>query len=169
MNQRAKELIEHFQMKMLPEEFTYLRELYRSSQRTAEGLATVTTTYGVYCTDPLSHSLFHVLTRDEVWSFYEGDPIELYLLYPDGSSRTVTLGRDFSAGQVYQFTIPAGVWQGGCLRSGGEYALYGCTVAPGFTPDCFTAGKAADLIARYPDQAEIIRKLTSAEGGKVMQ
>ena len=54
-------------------------------------------------------------------------------------------------GQVYQYTIPAGVWQGGCLAGGGSYALYGCTVAPAFTPSCFENGNRAALIARYPD------------------
>ena len=163
MKQRAKELVEQFSMTMLPVENTFLRELYCSSQKTAEGLPTVTTTYGLYCREPLSHSCFHVLTRDEVWSFYEGDPIQLYLLYPDGSGKTVTLGRDLAAGQVYQYTIPAGVWQGGRLAPGGEYALYGCTVAPGYTPECFTGGQRAELTARYPAYAAIIRDLTEVD------
>jgi hypothetical protein len=64
----------------------------------------------------------------------------LYLLHPDGSSEEVVMGPDLTAGQQVQFTVPAGVWQGGCLAEGGEYALFGCTMAPGFTPGCFEAG-----------------------------
>lgn len=160
MNERARELITFYQMHMLPEEDTYLCELYRSEQRIGDNLSTVSTTYGLYCSDPPSHSKFHRLTRDEVWSHYEGDPIELYLLYPDGSTRKVVLGRDIARGQVYQYTIPAGVWQGGCLAEGGGYALYGCTVAPAFTPDCFQVGDRAELTARYPKLRPVIRRLT---------
>ena len=42
MNKRAEALIKKFSMTMLPEEFTYLRELYKSDQKTADGLPTVT-------------------------------------------------------------------------------------------------------------------------------
>lgn len=159
-NPRVEELITFYQMKMLPGEGTYVRELYRSGHTAAGGLAAVSAIYGLYCTDPPSFSNFHRLTRDEIWSWYEGDPIELFLLFPDGSARTVTLGRDAKAGQVYQFAIPAGTWQGGRLKAGGSYALYGCIVAPAFTPDCFELGRRAELAARYPDAVKIISELT---------
>lgn len=160
LNPRAQALIEFYQMAMLPGEGTYVRELYRSAQATAEGLPTVSTIYGLYCVNPPSRSNFHRLTRDEVWSWYEGDPIDLFLLSPDGGSRSVTLGRDAEAGQIYQFTIPAGTWQAGRLQPGGSYALYGCTVAPAFTPDCFELGSRAELTAAYPGEAEHIAELT---------
>lgn len=160
LNPRAEELIAFYRMRMLPGEGTYVRELYRSAQTTAEGLSSVSAIYGLYCIDPPSRSNFHRLTRDEVWSWYEGDPIDLFLLFPDGSGRKVTLGRDAQAGQVYQFTIPAGTWQAGRLQTGGSYALYGCTVAPAFTPDCFTLGARAELTAGYPAFKEIITELT---------
>lgn len=162
MNERAWELIRTYRMHMLPEEDTYLCELYRSEQKTESGLSTVSTTYGLYCNDPPSHSNFHRLTRDEVWSHYEGDPIYLYLLYPDGTNRRVVLGRDTSHGQVYQYTIPAGVWQGGCLAEGGSYALYGCTVAPAFTPSCFQNGSRAALTSQYPELKSVIERLTTS-------
>lgn len=155
---RAQELIAFYQMKMLPGEGTYVREFYRSGQTAAGGLSAI---YGLYCADPPSFSNFHRLTRDEVWSWYEGNPIELFLLFPDGSTRTVTLGRSVKTGQVYQFTIPAGTWQGGRLKDGGSYALYGCTVAPAFTPDCFELGRRADLTVRYPGAVKIIAELTA--------
>lgn len=165
MHERARELIRFYQMRLLEEEGTYLCELYRSRQTTGDGLSTLSTIYGLYCNDPPSHSNFHVLTRDEVWSHYEGDPILLYLLYPDGATRQVVLGSDAGKGQVYQFTIPAGVWQGGCLAPDGAYALYGCTVAPAFTPECFQAGDRAALTARYPAFREVIARLSNGSCG----
>jgi len=43
------------------------------------------------------------LKTDELWHFYTGSPIELLLLYPDGSGEEVILGTDFSAGQRANF------------------------------------------------------------------
>jgi predicted cupin superfamily sugar epimerase len=146
-------------MKMLDEEGTYVRELYRSELHNMDGEPVETAMYGLYCHDPESQSSFHVLTHDEVWSFYEGDCIELFLLYPDGSDETVLLGNDIHKGEVYQYTIPAGVYQGARLKNGGEYALYGCTVAPGFTMDCFTKGNVDLLKKKYPDMKNTIEEL----------
>ncbi len=47
---------------------------------------------------PPSRSLFHVLTRDEVWHAYAGDPFRLVLLHPDGASEDVVMGRGRSGG-----------------------------------------------------------------------
>ncbi|MBO4260795.1 hypothetical protein GRC12_44330, partial [Streptomyces griseorubiginosus] len=58
-------------------------------------------------------SALHRLPTDEIWHFYLGDPLELLLLAPDGTSRTTVLGPDVLGGQQIQFTVPAGTWMGG--------------------------------------------------------
>ncbi len=108
-----------------------------------------------------SLSLFHRLTADEVWHFYAGDPLRLVLLYPDGSSRDVSMGNEPLKGQQVQFVVPAGVWQAGHLLEGGRYSLYGCTVAPGFTGDIFEGGSRVKLLSLYPAWAEDILRLSS--------
>ena len=55
--------------------------------------------------------------------------------------------------------IPAGVWQAGELVPGGAWALFGCTMAPGFTAASFEGGTVADLLASYPEREEDIRRL----------
>ena len=85
----------------------------------------------------------------------EGDPFTLYLLYEDGSIETVTLGPDLASGQVLQYTVPVNVIQGARLCPGGEYALYGCTVVPAFTEDCFKAVGKEELQARYGEKKEL--------------
>ena len=99
---------------------------------------------------------------------YGGDPLVLYLLLPDGSSKEVLMGSDPQAGQLVQFVVPSGVWQAGCLVPGGRYALFGCTMAPGFTGGCFEAGIAAALIRQYPKQADTIRRLAVNRGERHM-
>lgn len=157
--ERKEYLISHFGMEMLSGEGTYVKQVYAGGTDSA-GVPAVTCMYGLYSDDPPSLSLFHRLTVDEVWSWYEGDPLELFLLKPDGTTAYEVLGPDTVSGQRYQFTIPAGTWQAGRLLPGGTYCLYGCTCVPGFTPECFTAGDRNVLIADYPESEELITMFT---------
>ncbi|MDX1907399.1 MAG: cupin domain-containing protein [Bacteroidia bacterium] len=153
-------LLAQYQFEQLPVEGTLFRSTYRSAAATATGGPAGTAMIGMYCEVPLSISCFHRLTHDEVWHFYGGDPLVLYLLHPDGRSESIVLGPDPLAGHLVQAVVPAHTWQGGCLKPGGRYALFGCTMGPGFTGECFEAGLASDLTDQYPDQADIIRQLS---------
>jgi predicted cupin superfamily sugar epimerase len=110
--------------------------------------------------DPSVFSDMHRLPTDEIWHFYLGDPIELLLLYPDGSDELVILGHDVLAGQRVQTVVAAGVCMGARLRPGGEFAVYGNTMAPGFVLSDFEAASAEELAAEWPQHAELIRALT---------
>jgi uncharacterized protein len=107
-----------------------------------------------------SFSALHRLPVDEIWHFYLGDPLEMTLLYPDGSSRQVILGQDVLHEQQVQFTAPGQVWQGTRLMPGGRFALVGTTMCPGFTPEDYEGGRRADLLAQYPHERERILALT---------
>jgi Uncharacterized conserved protein len=145
-------------MQMSEPEHTYFCEAERASVTggTAPAWAMM---YGLYCREPDSFSRFHRLSVDEIWSFYEGDPFRLYLLFPDGSSKEIVMGGREKDGQVRQFCIPAGVWQGACLEPDSLYALYGCTTVPGFTPACFEIGRRTELTVRYPEKSGILGML----------
>ena len=110
--------------------------------------------------DPDSFSAIHRLPTDEIYHFYLGDPVELLLLRQDGESEVVTVGHDILNGQHIQFAVPAGVWQGSRLVPGGEFALMGTTMAPGFADTDYVPGDRDTLIERFPDRAELIRLLT---------
>jgi predicted cupin superfamily sugar epimerase len=161
MDPEVKALIEHFNLQALPVEGTLFASTYRSAAETEAGKPVGTAMIGLYCDEPRSVSLFHRLSADEIWHFYAGDPLRLVLLHPDGSSQDVVMGGDPLRGQQVQFVIPAGVWQAGHLLAGGRYALYGCTVAPGFTGDCFEGGVRPELLAKYPERADDISRLTA--------
>jgi predicted cupin superfamily sugar epimerase len=70
------------------------------------------------------------------------------------------LGPDVLGGQHVQFTVPAGTWMGGRVREGGQWTLFGCTMAPGFTFEGYEHGDAAELTARYPGVADRIAGLS---------
>ena len=66
----------------------------------------------------------------EVWHFHAGAPLELRVAPASGPVEAFTLGIDIPAGERPQAIVPAGHWQS--AASLGDWALVGCTVAPGF-------------------------------------
>ncbi|MFD5696787.1 cupin domain-containing protein [Streptomyces lasiicapitis] len=102
-------------------------------------------------------SAMHRLPTDEVWHFYQGDPLDLLLLWPDGRDELRILGD--GDGEEFQLVVPAGTWMGARVRNGGEWSLFGTTMAPGFLESDYEGGDPDELAARYPQQAELIRRL----------
>jgi predicted cupin superfamily sugar epimerase len=156
----ADDLIKHFEMQMLPAEGGMFVETYRSEQAFSADKPAGTAILYLLTSDDNSFSAMHKLPTDEVYHFYLGDPVDMLLLHPDGRAEQVTLGRDVLSGERIQFVVPAGVWQGSRLRAGGDYALLGTTMAPGFTPSDYVGGERDTLIAQYPDARKQIRRLT---------
>jgi predicted cupin superfamily sugar epimerase len=113
-----------------------------------------------YLLEAGTFSEMHVLDSDEVFHFYLGDPVEMLQLYEDGRSALFILGQDLPAGQHVQLVVPAGVWQGTRLVGEGKVALLGCTVTPGFDYADYRNASYEELAARWPAEAERIRKLT---------
>jgi predicted cupin superfamily sugar epimerase len=165
VDDRVAQLIEHYGLERLPVEGTLFASTYRSVDDTADGGGPVgTAMIGLYAHEPLSRSLFHRLPADEIWHFYEGDPIRLVLLHPNGRSDDVWLGPDRAAGHRVQCVITAGTWQAGELGVDGVYGLFGCTMAPGFTGAGFEAGTRSALRASHPDRASDIDRLGVHDG-----
>jgi len=113
-----------------------------------------------YLLEPGTFSEMHVLDSDEIFHFYLGDPVEMLQLHPGGRPALFTLGPDLLAGQLVQLVVPAGVWQGTRLIGEGKVALLGCTVTPGFDFADYRSASYAELVSKWPAEAERIRKLT---------
>ncbi len=113
-----------------------------------------------YLLTPGTFSEMHRLPTDEVFHFYLGDAVEMLQLQPDGRGEMIRLGSDLAAGEWPQVLAPGGTWQGSRLVPGGKWALLGTTVAPGFEFADYTSGRRGELIAAYPDFAELIAALT---------
>ncbi|MEN8142398.1 MAG: cupin domain-containing protein, partial [Thermodesulfobacteriota bacterium] len=52
-------------------------------------------------------------------------------------------------------------WFGAEVTGEGDYALVGCTVAPGFDFADFEMGKRRELVSDFPDYESVIKRLTS--------
>lgn len=77
-------------------------------------------------------SAFHKIKSDEIWHFYEGQRLEIYYLDRNGNLETILLGNNPDEGEVFQAVVPADCWFASKVSKCSEFALVGCTVAPGF-------------------------------------
>jgi uncharacterized protein len=163
----ADDLIRHLKLQPHPKEGGYFRETYRADDawpatalpaRYLGDRCAGTAIY--YLLTPATFSALHRLQTDEIFHFYLGSPVRMLQLLPDGSGRTIVLGPDLLAGQQVQVVVPRGVWQGSLLEPGGDFALLGCTVAPGFEYADYESGGRPELLAQYPAFAKLIRRLT---------
>ena len=102
------------------------------------------------------------LLTDEIWHFYGGWPMELLLLYPDGSGETRRLGNNVLAGESPQIMVSAGTWMGSSPIGPEDvtYTLAGNTLTPGFEYDDYIPGFREELVSAYPHFAERIVPLT---------
>jgi uncharacterized protein len=113
-----------------------------------------------YLLEPDTFSEMHRLQSDEVFHFYAGDAVEMLQLREGGRGTTIVIGNDLLRGQRPQAMVERGVWQGSRLVKGGQWALLGCTVSPGFEFEDYETGERAELCAGWPEFAEEITALT---------
>jgi len=164
----AHDIIERLNLVPLTIEGGYFRETYRASLsidanalHAEYGGDRNASTSIYYLLTQDTFSAIHRVKSDEIFHFYAGDPVEMLELPPDGSARTMIISNDLSSGHEPQHVVPAGVWQGCRLARGCKnWALMGCTVAPGFDYADFELAERAPLIAAYPEHAELIKALT---------
>jgi predicted cupin superfamily sugar epimerase len=163
----AEEIKQRLGLEAHPREGGYFVQTWKSEEQiplsALPGRYTGTRAAGTaiyYLLEPTTFSEMHRLISDEVFHFYLGDPVEMLQLWPDGSSKVVTLGSDLAAGMLPQLVVPQGVWQGSRLAAGGKVGLLGCTVSPGFDYADYETGTRAELLALYPEAALRIEELT---------
>jgi predicted cupin superfamily sugar epimerase len=105
-------------------------------------------------------SAFHRIASDELWHFYAGSALIVYVIDPEGNDSELHLGNGFEAGEVFQAAVKAGCWFASRLKNPAGFALVGCTVAPGFDFADFEMAKRVELTTAYPKHRELIEALT---------
>lgn len=107
------------------------------------------------------HSKFHKIKSDETWHFYEGSPLNLFVLDNDTQGLgQFRLGREPENGEQMQLTIPKNHWFAAKLATDHGYSLVGCTVAPGFDFADFEMAERQQLITTFPQHQKTINMLT---------
>lgn len=153
------EIIALLKLEPLPNEGGFFRQTYASNVLLPSGRATGTAIY--FLITPDGFSALHTLATEEVWHFYAGDPVEHVMLDMIANTGTKTLlGPDFALGQRPQLVVPAHACQGARLAPGGNWALLGCTMSPGWDEREFALGDRAALLEQFPGWAADILALT---------
>lgn len=104
-------------------------------------------------------SAFHRIKSDELWHFYDGGGLHIYVIHPDGNAEVLKLGSDVQNGYSFQLLVKAGCWFASKPVDENSFSLVGCTVAPGFDFDDFEMAKKEDLLNEYPQHREWIEQL----------
>lgn len=162
----AEKLIKQLELEKHPEGGWY-RETYRSAEvvrgnglpaRFAGDRSFCTAIYFLLQSGQIS--ALHRIKSDEMWHFYAGEPLTVHVITSSGDYYPLKLGYNISGGEVFQGVVQTGCWFGAEV-SGDSYSLVGCTVAPGFDFADFEMGSREQLLKEFPEQAEIIQRLTT--------
>lgn len=158
--------IEKYQMQPHPEG-GYFVETYRAAEQIPHaalpnrfGGSRAFSTAIYFLLEGHHFSALHRIQADEVWHFYAGDPLEVFVIYPEsGALDIIRLGPDPEADEVFQAVVPAGAWFGSRPVAGAVYSLVGCTVAPGFDFADFELAEREKLLAAFPHHKLVIEGL----------
>jgi len=162
----AKYWIDCLKLKNHPEG-GYYRELYRSNEIiNKKSLPLRYSSFRSFSTSIFflltsnEFSAFHRLKSDEIWHFYEGSPINIFIILPNGELRKFVLGNNPEKGQTFQLVIPKGCWFAAKVEENNSFTLVGCTVSPGFDFEDFEMGKFDMLSKLFPRHTKLIKNLT---------
>ena len=137
----------------------YVAETYRAQGRIMD--EALPTAYGgsrpfasvlYFLVTPDAQIRLHRIRSDQMYHHYLGDPLEVLLLYPDGTGAIKLVGSDITADVRPQLLIPGGTFHTSRIREGSPtaFALLGTTEWPGFEPPDLEPGDPDTLMAKYP-------------------
>ena len=151
-----KQVIEKLNLKPLLNEGGFINEIYRSETKDENGVSLCGTIY--YLLTPDCCSVMHKLSVDEIYYYHDGPVLKMLLVYDD-HSETVKIGKDILNGEVPQFCVPAGVYQGSRMSTKGEYTLLSTSMCPAYEASTFEIGTYEELKDRV-DDPELLKQLT---------
>ena len=101
----------------------------------------------------------HRIRNDQLYHYYLGDPLELFLLHEDGRSEHVVIGPDLRGGDHVQFFIPGNTFHTARLLGSGSWFLGASTEWPGVIPADVEIGDVDALAARHKDVADVLHAI----------
>lgn len=165
MTDRVQQLIAHYQMQSHPEGGWYLQTYQSPGRIQPDSLPAgfsgprPFSTAIYFLLEEGNFSAFHRIKSDECWHFYEGQTLLIHMIDREGKLQTISLGNNFSRGEVYQYMVPAGYWFASEPAPGTAYSFVGCTVSPGFDFTDFELARGEMLAATYPAHQSVIHRL----------
>lgn len=111
---------------------------------------------------PKSPVRLHRIRNDQLYHYYLGDPLELFLLHSDGASERVIIGPDLRGGARVQLLIPGDTFHTARVLGSGQLFLGASTEWPGVVPADVEIGDLEQLAQNYPEVAHEIRLIAAS-------
>jgi predicted cupin superfamily sugar epimerase len=104
----------------------------------------------------------HRIRNDQLYHYYLGDPIEVFLLHADGSTERVIVGPDLRSGERVQLLIPGNTFHTARLIGSRRWFLGASTEWPGVVPADVEIGDLEQLAGKYPAVAADLRAIAAS-------
>ena len=106
---------------------------------------------------PDAHIALHRIRPTQMYHHYLGDPLEVLLLYEDGTGSVETVGW-LSDGLRPQLLIPGQTWHASWLLGDRDYAMLATTEWPAVEPADVEVSDAGALAEAYPAFADALQR-----------
>jgi len=109
----------------------------------------------------------HRIRNDQLYHYYLGDPLEVFLLHQDTRAERVIVGPDIAAGHRVQLLIPGNTFHTARLLGAGDWFLGGSTEWPGVVPaEDVEIGDPDKLASQHPEVADQRREIMASVQGQ---
>src|SRR5215213_4985225 len=71
-----------------------------------------------FLVSPEAQIVMHRIRSDQLYHHYLGDPLEVLMLYPEGTGAVATVGSDLAGGERPQLFVPGGTFHTSRLKLG---------------------------------------------------
>jgi predicted cupin superfamily sugar epimerase len=104
----------------------------------------------------------HRIRNDQLYHYYLGDPIEVFLLHADGTTERTVVGPDLRNGHRVQLLIPGNTFHTARLIGRRHWFLGASTEWPGVVPADVEIGNLDELAGKYPAVAADLRSIAAS-------
>jgi uncharacterized protein len=111
---------------------------------------------------PTAPVRLHRIRNDQLYHYYLGDPLEVFLLRNDGTSERVIVGPDLRGGERIQIFIPGNTFHTARVMGRRRWFLGASTEWPGVVPADVEIGDVDELAAKYPRVAVDLRAIAES-------
>jgi 5'-methylthioadenosine/S-adenosylhomocysteine nucleosidase len=163
----AKQIIEKFHLKPHPEGGHYARHFTSNlsvksldaNRYAGESRNAGSAIYYLLSRDEFS--AFHMLKSDELWHYYSGSSVKIYVIDEEGKLSSYILGDPSKHAKAkFQVLNPADNWFAAEVVDKNYFSFLGCSVSPGFEFKDFQLADRDELSTQHPTHADIINCFT---------
>jgi uncharacterized protein len=104
----------------------------------------------------------HRISNDQLYHYYLGEPLEVFMLRADASVERVIVGPDLRSGHYVQLLIPGNTFHTARLMGDGQWFLGASTEWPGVVPADVEIGNLDLLADQYPEVATDLRAIAAS-------